>query len=575
MALSKSITRLLCAALILPAISLCAYSAGKSHDVSLSAALKDAIKKSSLNDSGTPPFHLKAIAAPAYSYSPNLTADIEEYWVSPKKWKRTIHTPDFDQTVTVNGGKRFESDSSPYFPEWLNQIVTALFDVAPPHTVNEIDGLNKRMTETNGIARGITYHPFSTDGKVISEWTGQIAFDGNSGALTWISGVDYAADFSKFKSFHMKLIPRLIETFPPVPRGDVKTKITELSDLKHPDNSMFAVPDPTPADQQIRTVYVPEAEYRQFAASQPAMNWAPLKDRPTSGTLSTKIVTDRTGRIRECEFTISDNMNIAGDAVQLVKQWQFKPYLVDGVPVQVESTMTFRFDTAITGSQAGYQAASYYFKRARDLTYPRTDGSQPFHLVGTFEGAGNLTWFKGLYEETWLAPDRWRREISVQGLPTVIETRMGDDHYRQLPPRELSKLVDRVLSLFTADFPGFAYYSPDTDWTMADVQFDDKPVLLTGMGCEGEGASMRCSRSIFFDPDGKLVERSQSGESILYGNFAAFSGKQVPREITLRMNGVLALTARVDRLDGASPLPDSSFILDGVRPDHSSGYGPW
>lgn len=135
--------------------------------------------------------------------------------------------------------------------------------------------------------------------------------------------------------------------------------------------------------------------------------------------------------------------------------------------------------------------------------------------------------------------------------------------------------MDRLNSLYNADFPGFAYYSPDTDWTMADVKFEDTPVLLAGMGCEGEDAAMTCSRSYFFGDDGRLVARSQGGETIAYQQFTDFSGKKVPRLITSTMKDILTLTARVDQLETASPQPDEFFTLTGVKSDPFTGFEPW
>jgi hypothetical protein len=562
--------------LVLLAFGLVARPADDSPGIPVGQALENAIKKSSLCEPGAAPFHLKAASAPAFGHNADFHAEIEEYWVSPDEWKRTIHSPGFDQTIIVNGKSRFEKDSSDYFPEWLQQVVTALFDVAPRHAIEEVNKLDDRIALDGEPGRhGVTFHPFSTDGKVISSWTALVTFDRSSGLLTWISGTAYSAGFAKYKSFHGHMVAREIETFPPVPRGDLKTTITELSDLNHPENDLFAIPQPAPPVQQIRTVYVPEVEYRKFAIDQPPMNWPPLKIRPTSGTLATYIVTDRSGEIRDCEFIIADNMNLSESAVQLVKQWRFKPFLVDGVPAQVESTMTFHFDTAIVGDQAKFQAASYYFKRGRDLTFPRTDGSQPFHLMGTFEGAGVFTGYQGSYEETWFAADRWRREVAVPGYPTVVETRLGDAHYKTLIAPEISRLVDRVFSLLCADFPGFAYFSPDTDWTMADVQFDNLPVLLVGMGCKVGDSGMQCSRSYYFDQEGKLRARSIPAETIQYDDSFEFAGKQIPRLIVSRIGDILTLTAHVDQIEPAQPLPDDFFVLPDVRPDQFTGLTPW
>ncbi|HEV2490879.1 MAG TPA: energy transducer TonB [Candidatus Acidoferrales bacterium] len=545
-----------------------------SGEIPVGDALQYAVQKSTICEPGAAPFHLKTQTTSAYNFGIDLTADIEEYWVSPEKWRRTIHAPGFDQTIIVNGKSRFEQDSADYYPIWLQDIVTAIFDVVPPQTLTEIASLNDTVSLADGNDR-VGYHPTSTDGKVFSTWSGAIDFESNSGLLNNIFTMSFDAVYSEYKPFHGKQIARAIETFPPVPRGDVNTRITELSDLRDVDESLFSIPHPSPTGQELRSVYVPEVEYRKLAIAPPAMNWPPLKIRPTSGTLATIIVTDRSGKVRDSRFIIADNMNIEASAIELVKQWHFKPYLVDGVPVQVETTMTFAFNTAITGDQANFQAASYYFKRGRDLTFPRVEGSAPFHMKGTFEGAGIFTGFQGTYEETWFAPNRWRREIAIPGYPTMVETRLDDDHYIRRPAGDVANVVARVLRLFAADFPGFATFSTDTDWNMANVSFENVPVIRVAMTQVNDDGQVKYPRAFYFDQEGRIRARAILPEVITYGDFTAFGGKQVPKSVVLKVNDLLTLTARIDSLEPAGPEPDDFFVLEGVKPDGLSGSIPW
>jgi hypothetical protein len=43
-------------------------------------------------------------------------ADIEEYWVSPQEWRRSIDTPEFKQTLIANGDQVSEQDTGDYYP---------------------------------------------------------------------------------------------------------------------------------------------------------------------------------------------------------------------------------------------------------------------------------------------------------------------------------------------------------------------------------------------------------------------------------------------------------------------------
>jgi Gram-negative bacterial TonB protein C-terminal len=546
----------------------------------VSKALDSAIQQSRLTQPGSAPFHLTATSAPANSDSTGHIAEIEEYWVSPEKWRRTIRSKDFEQTVIVNGKLRFEQNSSDYYPKWLNDIVTALFEVVPAGAIQQVSMLAPGPFSIGPVGGGMNYHPTSSDGTVTVSWGGRIEFD-PTGVLTWISSTESSAGFKNFQPFHGKSVARFIETFPPVPRGDVHTQITELTDLKDPDESMFAVPSPTPPEQQIRTVQVPEVEYRKLAIDPPVMKWPPVTVRPTSGTLVTYVVTDRNGKVRDCEFIISNNLSIGDGAVELVKGWHFKPFLVDGVPVQVGTTMTFAYDTEIVGEQAKFQAASYYFKQGRDRTYPRTEGSQPFHLKGTFQGDGDFAAFQGSYEETWFAPDRWRRQVTI-GDKSAVETHSDRGLYEQPVDPSIAKVVQKVLGLFCTDFPGYSYGSPDTDWTMADVEFQNIPVTRVAMGHMNDDGSIHYPRAYYFDQKGLIRARSNTlswpnlhPETITYDEFAEFIGKQVPRRIESELDGVHTFTAHIDLLEPAQPAPDAFFVLPGIEPTDREGVIAW
>lgn len=553
---------------------------GSGGTVPVGAALKDAVTKSRLTAPGSTAFHLKATVSPANSYNAQFSAEIEEYWVSPEKWRRTIRSKDFDQTVIVNGRLRFEQNSSGYYPKWLNDIVSALFDVVPSQIVQEIGRVDREVPVPGGPGKyHVGYSPTATDGKVTMSWGGAIDFDNRTGLLEWISGTGFAAGFKEYKLFEGKMVARLIETFPPVPGGDVVTRVTELRELEHADDGLFAISEPTPAGEQVRIVQVPEVEYRKLAISPPVMEWPAVKSRPTSGILTTYIVTDRSGQVRDCKFIISNNMTLADGTCDLVKKWRFKPFLVDGVPAEVETTMTFAYDAELTGSQAKFEAASFYFKHGRDLTYPRTDGSPSFHMKGTFEGRGPLASYRGSYEEIWIGPNRWWRQVTMGNL-NAVESRIDDDHYGPVADGAIgdaksAAVVQRVFSLFGAEFPGYAYFSPDTDWQMTEVKFDNIPVLRVSMGpTEGLGSN-EFPRAYYFDEKGLVRARTMSHEAITYSEFVEFAGKEVPRQIDSKVDGARVLGAHIDVLEPTQDRPDKFFVLPAVKPKEWLRPSPW
>ena len=57
-----------------------------------------AMQQSQITLPGGKPFHLKATIAEKDSPASDYQATVEEYWVSPRKWRRTITSRDFSQT---------------------------------------------------------------------------------------------------------------------------------------------------------------------------------------------------------------------------------------------------------------------------------------------------------------------------------------------------------------------------------------------------------------------------------------------------------------------------------------------
>lgn len=73
------------------------------------------------------------------------------------------------------------------------------------------------------------------------------------------------------------------------------------------------------------------------------------------GTVVVKAVIDRTGEVSEVD-AVSGPPLLESAAVDAVKQWQYRPYSVNGQPVDVETTIDVIF--ALDGSRAGARAQS-------------------------------------------------------------------------------------------------------------------------------------------------------------------------------------------------------------------------
>ena len=307
----------------------------------LSKLPKKASQRSQITSPGSHPFVLKAKVFESTNPSNDgYKADIEEYWVAPDKWRRTIKTSDFSEKLVVNGNQTSEQIAGDYYPNWLRTIVQGIFE--PDAVLTGVDlsrssdnpvlggkELCRRFTYMAGIA------PVSN--KVFS------SFCFEDGLLSSVLQPGYQVTYKNYKKFAGKSVPRTIGEY--LESGtELEARIEELTELNAPDEAQFAVLETTAPLQTVRT---DEASLRNLAVNAPDIVWPPVRSGATQGTLSLYVCLDRNGHVREIYELNSSNAGLSDVARDQVMKWQFKHAHVHGDLVQVEGILTFAFDTKI------------------------------------------------------------------------------------------------------------------------------------------------------------------------------------------------------------------------------------
>lgn len=311
------------------------------NTVSLGDAGEKAIQQLQLTLPGSSAFHLKAAVADVNGTHPEYKSEIEEYWVSPTKWRRIIRSAEFSQTLIVNGVKFSEDDNSDYYPFWLHDLVTAIFDPLP--MLAQLKQLSAQL-ELPQEDKSISCVNFSSPGSnpavpVSSAYS--FCFQDRRALLQIVNTPGYKARFENYKAFGSKQVPyRISEDLQP--GLTLVATITELTPLTSPDETLFAIDAPTEPGHQIRTTQVVESTARSIALDTPEPKWPAVREGKTSGTASVYISVDRSGRLREAWPLTSDNPEITSALQYQLKHWQFKPY-VNGFPMQMEAVFAFAF----------------------------------------------------------------------------------------------------------------------------------------------------------------------------------------------------------------------------------------
>jgi hypothetical protein len=138
----------------------------------------------------------------------------------------------------------------------------------------------------------------------------------------------------------------------PEPGTTIEAKVMRLEELSHPDDAMFAVDQPTPLQDRIRSIPVDQETARKLAMTSTEIEWPTVGEGPTKGGCAVYISADRTGNVREVWPHGCDNAGLQDPLREMVRKWRLKPAVEGGAPVQIESLVTFSFDTKTEKSKA-------------------------------------------------------------------------------------------------------------------------------------------------------------------------------------------------------------------------------
>jgi hypothetical protein len=312
------------------------------HAIDDVSTVRKAVERSTLNQPGTKPFHLKAMLAPSRDRDrgSNRTGEVEIWWTSPTQWKREVRSPEFHQIAIVNGSQESQKNEGDYFPEWLREAAVALIEPVPSldHVLEQVKDadVKKLMGSTH-----FSWIMMSTDGTVQSGMGAGIAVTDSTGLLFYGSGLGWSGLYHDYKSFHGRMVARTVSVGSP----EVTAKITTLEDLREVPSGFFDAGTNAGDSQTLRTILVEETSLRKNLLPMEPVAWPALKDGPLEGTATTTITVDRTGKVRQIESIVTNNPGVKDAASAAITAMRFKPYLENGVPVQVVSRITLPFKT--------------------------------------------------------------------------------------------------------------------------------------------------------------------------------------------------------------------------------------
>ncbi len=124
---------------------------------------------------------------------------------------------------------------------------------------------------------------------------------------------------------------------PPIPsslRSQIASMAPEASGNKPPEAAL----------PSIEPVNIPEAAARALLTDQPALAY-PASAKGQQGTVILQVLIGRDGTVQDAKF-LQGSLAFARAAIDGAKQWKFKPYMLNGRPVSVQTSLTMSFKPA-------------------------------------------------------------------------------------------------------------------------------------------------------------------------------------------------------------------------------------
>ncbi len=165
-----------------------------------------------------------------------------------------------------------------------------------------------------------------------------LCFDESTGALVRITHRGWRTEFSDFDKGNGALIASKVQQF----RGRgliAEAELTSLSPqdataanvLEHPANSRHF----TNCDGKVTSGKLVERVAPVYPAAARAAR--------QTGTVEIHAVIDIDGTLRDLEIVKSGSKLLEDSALEAARKWRYEPYRCNGVPVEVDTTMSINF----------------------------------------------------------------------------------------------------------------------------------------------------------------------------------------------------------------------------------------
>lgn len=548
--------------LIALAFSQLTFAAGPKK-IPIGQLVDQMVRRSALAEPNGKPFYLKATLTDKDDSNSPSTGTMEEYWVSPTKWRRTVKLHDFSQTRIVNGDQVFEENSGDYFPVHSASLIDEIVDPVPQSAIQLMKQLDMQATEPGGAPGQCMAEKYFNDSSG-AEKRVLLAYNCQTGLLIylWSPTCCYGL-MTDYRKFHDKQIAYATKDNP------INIHIETLRDLKDIDEKMFAIEKPTPPEQRLVLASLSETEARRRVLKQGEIQWPKTANKPREGTIKLNLVIGRDGKVKDA-YTYSPIDNSIEDAVlTAAREWTFQPDVVEGIPAQVQTELSIAIPASLMGADTP-PVIKPAFDRLRTVNDIRAAGATAFRMTASFHTEDNSA--QGTYEEIWIGPRKWRRTVKMGG-ETVSEALDDKTFYRSFPGKYAPRIADDVMDGLSFNLPGDGDTDlHEVDWRLVPGSFGGVTlqVLARGYVSPQGKPDAQTDEWMFEEKSALLRARQHDGIFTVFNSLQRFNEFVVGRKGAMFDNNGTKIIFAVDSLEAIKDPNTQSVALEGVKPL----YGP-
>jgi TonB family protein len=316
----------------------------------LAARLHAMAAMSSIDDAGLLPWHLKMdVQLFDAKGKPSQQGTIEEWWASPEMYRVKFAFPSFTRTELHTKDGVFATKGGPFEPGVLDDLLEQVVHPVPHDAAIDSSKLDLR-TQTFGGAELdciMLDQPMKSTGFPPLGLFPTYCLDPAKNtlrAMTSMGSLTYLR--SRMGLFQGRSVPLDCVAKAQDEAEVVSGHVSALGSMEPASADFVPGPEMGPAPPDRAAVSEDAMKGLLLAHVDPAYP-QDAKDGQIFGPVELRATIGRDGRVRRLQVVTTPSPTLGMSAIAAVRKWSFRPYKVDGVATEVETTITVDFSFAL------------------------------------------------------------------------------------------------------------------------------------------------------------------------------------------------------------------------------------